>query len=555
MNDRVRPPQGGPHGLFEVDAKLPRFSDLTHAERVRLTRALKGGISRRSALSMLAGAGIGAATGVSVLASAQGAMATTPRRGGRVRTAMATHGPSDTLDPQLFTSSIDFTRGRAHYNGLVQLDDDLVPQPELAEEFSANADATEWTFKLRSGVEFHDGSPLTADDVIWSMNRHMGEESVSRAKVLVADVREWVKVDNGTVRAVLDSPNADLPAILGTHHFKILKEGTDDFQAPVGTGPFRLSEFRPGIRSLHVRNDAYWREGAHLDELELFAITDSTARVNALLAGDVDMVSNLDFRAIDVIGANPNATVWSVPSGSYPCIVCRTDVGPGTDRDFVLALKYLQQRERIVNNILRGQGTIGNDQPINAAYPEHCTGLAQRSYDPDRARFHLERSGVQQAEIQVAEISSGVTDMVLFLQQEAQQIGLDLQVRRVPTDGYWSAVWMQAPLHVSDWNMRPTANIMLSIAFSPDADWNESYWRSERMGSLLQQARATTDASLKKELHCEMQGLVHEESGVIIPAHKNSVDGLSSRVRGMTRNPMGTLGGSEWPEFVWLDDA
>ena len=555
MSDRSRLPYQRAHGLRTPGAELTDISELKYPDSVQLTRALKGGISRRAALSMLAAAGIGAAAGAGLLASAQSARATTPRRGGRVRAAMATHGPSDTLDPQLFTSSIDFTRGRAHYNGLVQLDDNLVPQPELAEEFSANADATEWTFRLRSGVVFHDGSPLTADDVIWSMSRHLGEASVSRAKVLVANVREWVKVDNTTVRAVLETSNADLPAVLGTHHFKILKEGTSDFQAPVGTGPFRLSEFRPGIRSLHARNDDYWREGALLDELELFAITDSTARVNALMAGDVDMVSNLDFRAIDVIEASPNATVWSVPSGSYPCIVCRTDVGPGTDRDFVLALKYLQQRERIVNTILRGQGTVGNDQPINAAYPEHCADLAQRPYDPDRARFYLERSGVQQAEIQVAEISSGVTDMVLFLQQEARQIGLDLQVRRVPTDGYWSAVWMQAPLHVSDWNMRPTANIMMNIAFSPDADWNESHWRSDRMGVLLNEARATTDTALKQELHCEMQGLVHEESGVIIPAHKNSVDGLSSRVRGMTRNPMGTLGGSEWPEFVWLDDA
>src|SRR5690606_31042414 len=116
---------------------------------------------------------------------------------------------------------------------------------ELAEEFSSNADATEWTFKLRRGVEFHDGSKLTADDVIWSMNRHLGDDSKSKAKTLVSSVREWKRVDGHTVKAVLDAPNSDLPAILGTHHFKILKEGTADFQAPVGTGPFKLAEFKP----------------------------------------------------------------------------------------------------------------------------------------------------------------------------------------------------------------------------------------------------------------------------------------------------------------------
>src|SRR5690606_6958990 len=105
--------------------------------------------------------------------------------------------------------------------------------------------------------------------------------------------------------------------------------------------------------------------------------------------------------------------------------------------------------------------------------------LPQRPYDPDRAKHHLRKSGITTAEIQVAEISNGVTDMVLILQREAARIGLNLQVQRVPNDGYWGAVWMKTPMHVTDWNMRPTANIMLSIAFAPDAEWNESHWKSE----------------------------------------------------------------------------
>lgn len=533
--------------------KEPDFADLDGAERARLLRALGRGVSRRQALKLLGASGMTAAASATVLAGAERALAETPKRGGRIRAAMTQHGPSDTLDPALFTSSIDFMRGRAHYNNLVQLDDRLVPQPELAQEFSANADATEWTFRLRDGVEFHDGSKMTADDVIWSMNRHLGENSKSKVKVLVADIAEWRKVDNQTVKAVLNAPNADLPAILGTHHFKILKADTTDFQNPAGTGPFRLTDFRPGIRSLHERNDSYWRDGAHVDELELFAITDATARVNALMAGDVEMISNLDPKAIDLVDAADGVEVWSVPSGSYPCIVCRTDTAPGNDPDFVMALKYLQRRDYIVDAVLKGQGTIGNDQPINDAYPDHCADLAQRPFDPDRAKHHLQKSGITSADIEVAEISNGVTDMVLILQQEAKKIGLDLNVKRVPNDGYWGSVWMKTPMHVGDWNMRPTATIMMSIAFSPEANWNESHWRSERMGQLLKEARATTDRARMAELQCEMQTLISEQSGVIIPVHKNSIDGLSSRIRGMSRNPLGTLGGAEWPEFVWLD--
>ena len=201
----------------------PEFSDLDAGDRNAIVSALRKGISRRETMALLMGSGITLAASAGILGAAGKAIAAAPKRGGRIRAAMTQHGPADTLDPQLLTSSIDFTRGRAHYNGLVQLDDNIVPQPELAEEFSANADATEWTFKLRNGVEFHDGSTLTADDVIWSMKRHMGDESKSKAKILVSGVKEWKKVDSHTVRAVLDGPNADLPAVLGTHHFKILK--------------------------------------------------------------------------------------------------------------------------------------------------------------------------------------------------------------------------------------------------------------------------------------------------------------------------------------------
>jgi len=196
------------------------------------------------------------------------------------------------------TSTVDYTRFRAHYNSLTQLDDNIVPQPELAEEFSTNDDATVWTFKIRKGVEWHDGSKFDADDVIYTMNRHYGEASTSVVKTLVAGVKEWKKVDQYTVKAIQESPNADLPVLLGEKQFKIIKNGTADFQNPPGTGPFKLKEFQPGVRSLHVRNENYWRDGPNLDEIEIFGITDSVARVNALLSLDIDLMAQLDPKAV-----------------------------------------------------------------------------------------------------------------------------------------------------------------------------------------------------------------------------------------------------------------
>ena len=187
-----------------------------------------GALSRRHFLQGMLATGLTLTSATAILGASRDVMAATPKHGGRVRVAWDQHGPADTLDPNLFTSSIDYFRGRAHCNNLVQFQDDMSLAPDLAESWEVNADATEFTFHLRKGVTFHDGKDFGADDVVYTMNRHLGENSVSKANSLVNMITEWKKLDAHTVKAVLETPNADLPVILGTFHFKILQEGADE---------------------------------------------------------------------------------------------------------------------------------------------------------------------------------------------------------------------------------------------------------------------------------------------------------------------------------------
>jgi peptide/nickel transport system substrate-binding protein len=528
------------------------YSDLSAKEKDTITHALRRGVTRREFMTWLMATGVTVASAGSIFTSAKTAIAATPKRGGKVRFATDVHGPADTMDPILATSTIDWTRHRAHYNNLFQFDEQFTPQPELAEEFSMNDSATEYTFKIRKGVVFHDGSKLTADDVVWSMQRHMGKDSKSVAKPLVAEVKEWKKVDSHTVKAILSSPDSDLATILGSFFFKIVKKDTTDWQNPPGTGPFTLKEFKPGMRAVHERNKNYWREGPNIDVLETTAITDSVARVNALLSGDIQIIAMLDPKAMKQVESTPGVHVQSIPSGKYMGICCMTNTAPGNNRDFVTAMKLLQRREKIVKSILKKQGTIGNDQPINNTYTDHCDTLAQRKFDPDKAKFHLKKSGITKAEIHVAEISPGITDVVLIMQREASKIGLKLDIKRVPNDGYWGAVWMKTPINVTSYVSRPTANSILSIAFAPDAPWNDTLWKNERFGELLVASRGVKDPVKRKEMYCEMQTLVHNECGMIIPAHLNYVDGISDKIKGMPKVPLGDCGACEFPEFIWL---
>ena len=513
-----------------------------------------GGISRRDFLTAMSALGVSAVAAEGYLTSAK-ALASTPRKGGSVVFASNLHGPDDQMDPMLFTSGIDYTRGRATYNNLTQILDNMTLHPELAEEWSVNSDATEFTFKLRKGVEFHDGSTMTADDVVWTMNRHLGADSPSTGKALVGSIKEWRKIDEYTVKAELNTPDSDLPIKLGEKQFKIVKMDTEDFRKGIGTGPYVLDSFEPGVRSVHSRNPNYWREGPNFDNLEITAITDPIARVNALIAGDVDLIVNVDAKSIDLLDQTDGVRVVSTPSGLYGGICVLKNTAPGSNDDFVKGMQFIQDRERVVRSILKGHGTVGNDHPIGPAYgADHCSELPVRPFDPDQAKFHLDKSGISSAELYVAPVAAGLVETCLLMQANLRKIGFDLAIKQVPTDGYWGAVWMKEPMNVVSWNMRPTANAMLAIQFASSSSWNDTFWHNDRFDHLLTAQLAETDASIRHEMLCEMQTLVHENSGMVIPAHTNVLDGVNDKVQGIPNVPLGPVGSYEFPEFAWLEE-
>ena len=532
-----------------------RLEELSPADRDLALKMVKNGVTRRQFMGWMMAAGATAAAAGSVFTGAREAWAATPKRGGKLTFAIDVHGPKDTLDPALYTATVDYFRGRMFYGSLVRLQDDLSWKPELAEMVDSNADATQWTFKLRKGVEFHNGKEMTADDVLYSMNRHLGEDSVSSGRSLVNMIESWEKVNQYEVRANLASPNADLPTALGTFQFKIIQDGWTDFSTAVGTGPYKVKEFKPGVRAIGVRFENYWEEGGYLDELEHFAIGDPVARLNAFLSGDVDAISAVPPKSIPTVEAAEGKELWAVESGQYIAVAARLDMPPSGDPHLIKAMQYLMDRERLVKGVLKGQGGIGNDQPIGPAYFDHCADIPQRALDPEKATFHFKKSGIGSApvEIIVAEVGSGTVEQALILQREAKKIGLNIEVKKVVTDGYWSSVWMVAPFSVVRWNMRPTANMMLRLAYHSNAKWNESFWKNEQFDRMLDEVLSVTDLEKRKQMYCDMQTLIHETGGAILPAHLNYIDAAASYVKGRTHIPLNHFGGAESPPFLWKD--
>ncbi|ALU91154.1 ABC-type dipeptide transporter, periplasmic peptide-binding protein [Herbaspirillum rubrisubalbicans M1] len=516
---------------------------------------IREGFTRRDMMRTLMAGSLLTLGSTSLMAVSSSAMAQTPKRGGKLRMATQTSSTADTLDPAKAAHATDYTRVNLFYNGLTKLDSKLGPQMVLAEEL-LTTDAITWTVKLRKDVIFHDGKPFTPADVVYSLMRHKDPAVASKVKV-VADQIESVKATGpNEVQIKLAGANADLPVILSTAQFLIIRDGTTEFRTPNGTGAFKCKEFTPGVRTIGVRNENYWKSGMpYLDEVEVFGIPDEAARVNALLSGDVHWINDVNARSTERVRTSAGYTVIETRTGLYTDLVIRQDVAPGNSMDFTLGMKYLMDREQIKNAAFRGYAVTANDQPIDPTNRFYFPGLPQRPYDPDKAKFHLQKAGVLGSTIPLvaSAAATGSVDIAVLMQQSAQKIGLKLDVKRVPPDGYWSNQWMKVPLGFGNINPRPSADILFTQLFKSDAQWNESGWKNAQFDQLLVAARGETDFNKRKQMYADMQTLVHEKCGIGIPVFIINLEGVNTKVKGITPVPLGAFMNYTCAEYVWLD--
>jgi len=490
-----------------------------------------------------------------LIAGPAAARAGFPKRGGRIRVASVASSTADTLDPAKGALSTDYVRHYMFYSGLTQFDANLVPQLALADSIES-ADQALWTIKLKHGVAFHNGKVLTAKDVAFSLMRQKNPETASKAKPLADQFQGVRVVSPHELQLQLTGPNADLPSILATSHFLIIADDTATFDSANGTGPYKCKLFRPGVRTVGVRNENYWKPGhPYLDEIELIGIPDEVSRVNALLSGDVQLINAVNPRSIRRIQASATNTVFETKSGLYTDIIMQHRELPTSNPDFVLAMKYLLDRDLIRRALFRDYGLVGNDQPIPPFNRYFLADLPQRPYDPERAKFLLKRAGLLGVRLPMyaSPAAEGSVDMASVLQESAANIGLRLAVNRVPSDGYWSNHWMKHPLTFGNTNPRPTADLIFSLFYKSDAPWNESGWKDAHFDQLLLEARAEVDEAKRKRIYSDMQVLVHEKCGVGIPVFISLIDAHDLRLKGYGGIPIGGLMGYSFSEYVWWD--
>lgn len=491
-------------------------------------------LSRRSFLTRTAALGMMAAIPSGLLGSR--ATAATPNKGGNFRIGVGGGSTTDSLDPATYANAFSQTLGSTIHSSLTEVGTDSTLQPAVAESWEAGDGAKSWTFKIRPGVTAHNGKTITAEDVIASLNHHRGE-SGSSAKPFLAPVTSISAPDSSTVVIELSGGNADFPFILSDFRMVIMPSDAGNVEVAVrdgiGVGPYRLDHFEPGVRARTSRNNEFYGEGQNFDSVEFITIADSTARTNALVSGDVDYIDRVDLNTVHLLKRQSGITVQEVKGMQHYTLPMNVTADPFTDNNIRLALKHGIDREAIVKTVLRGYGSVGNDHPISSANRFFNSELAQRTYDPDKAKHYLKQAGLDTLSVSIHPSDAafaGAVDTAVLYKEHAAPAGITLDVVREPADGYWSNVWMKKPWSFSYWNGSPIEDRTLTTAYEGGASWNESFMDFPDFNELLVAARSELDTAKRKDMYWQLQAILNERGGSVIPMFASYVSAHSNKV-------------------------
>lgn len=492
----------------------------------------KGSISRREFICASLAMGVAATSAVGMANRALAA----PKQGGRLRQALGHGSTSDSLDPSTHGNGYMQNVTYSYCNHLTELDNDGVLKGELAESFEASKDAKVWTFKLRKGVEFHNGKTVTSDDVVTSFNHHRGQDSKSSAAALLEQL-ESISTDGAdTVTFTLRGGNADWPYIVSDYHLAIHPSNGDksDWQSGIGTGAYKIEYFEPGVRTLFSKNPNYFKDGrGHFNEVETISIIDTNARQNAITTGEVEVIDRVDLKTVALLSRKPNVNILETTGTLHYAFPMRTDIAPFDNLDVRMALKLSVDREQMVSKILKGHGAVGNDHPISPANRYHDENIPQRVYDPEKAKWHLRKAGAEglTVPLSVADAAfNGAVDAGILYKEMASAAGINIDLIREPNDGYWANVWIKKPWCASFWGGRPTEDWMLSAAYWSEAKWNESVFHNKRLDELILSARAELDDAKRRVMYAEAQAIISNQGGTVVPMFSNYVNAVATTI-------------------------
>ncbi|HEY2879708.1 ABC transporter substrate-binding protein [Nocardioides sp.] len=474
----------------------------------------------------------------------------TPKQGGNFRLGVTGGGSKDMMDGQNIVTKPDQARLMTAFETLLVFDDNYQLQTDgLAESVEAD-NPTQYTIKIRDGIEFQNGKPFTADDVIYSLQRIGTQKNglTGFAATATMDIKNLKKVDKHTVQLPLLTADSTVPQTLASYTFGMVPVGYEKFSGDastqVGTGCYKLKSFTPGQESVHERNPNYWRgDGSPwFDTVTITDFNDSTAQLNALKGGQIDAMTDIPAGQVDASKASGIGVLNSQTGGWIPLCMA-IDMPPFDDPKVRQAFRLIIDRKAILEQVGNGFGQIANDlySPFDEGYN---SDLPQREQDIEQAKSLLKQAGKEglSVDLHTTNGASGMVPLASVFASQAKAAGVNVTVKNDPN--YYGDSYLKLAFSVDFWGTRGYLN-QVQQGSLPNSPYNETHWPPKSgsgsdFESLYKQALAETDSNKRIDIQHQMQKYEYDLGGYIIPYFNALIDGYASNVKGLTPSK-GTL--------------
>jgi peptide/nickel transport system substrate-binding protein len=429
-------------------------------------------------------------------------------------------------------------------------DEKLELQPRIAESWTPNEDGSVWTFKIRQGVTFHDGRPLTAADVEATMNRLADPDVGSNALSVFGGVltKGAVKaIDDTTAEFTLDAPNGNFPYLVSSDNYNAIILPADfdgDWTKTfIGTGPWKLERYTPEVGVTYVKNPDYWDESRqpNPDRHELRFYPEEQARVLALQGNEIDLVSNFSVAGGKALLTDPNVTVLEIRASQHRQIHMRTDKEPFTDARVRQAMALLVDRQALVDGLWDGKADLGNDSPFAPVFPSTDPSVPQREQDVDQAKQLLADAG-QEAGFEI-ELRTWdgfeIPQLAQLVQDSAQAAGIRIKLNITDSGTYYgdftygNSPWLDSTFGITDYGHRGVPNVLLTAPLTSKGPWNSAHFKNKEYDDLVAQYAAALDVETQRGVAGQIQQLLLDETPVIfayfyfhLGATKKNVGGI-----------------------------
>jgi len=525
-------------------------------EDLRKSYTRRDFLKTAAAGAVLIGTGAGlTACGNGTATSSTPAAPSSPKQGGVLRIGATGGGAGDFIDAGMLVTNTDGLRLYQLYDSLYAFDKNSLPQLSLAEEVTPNADATEWTVRLRSGVTFHDGKDLTADDVIFTFQRILDPKLAMLGSnfLKTMDITNVKKLDPLTVKIPFQAPFAQFPVCMATYFYFIVPKGYDP-KHPVGTGPFKFKSFTAGQQSDFLRNENYWQSGLpHVDEVIISDYEDETSQLDALNSGQVDIIDALSATAIPTVEA-AGGKVLIENGQAYNPFTVRVDKAPFNDIRVRQAFRLVIDRRKMRELVFAGHGALGNDL-FGIYEPTYNHTLPQRDVDIEQAKSLLKQAGVENLTVtlMIADMAAGSVKAATIFAQQASAAGVTVKLNQIPVSALFGPSYKAWTFAQDMWNYNPylfnTQNATL-----PGGLFNECHVDYPPYTKLWKQLSAAIEPALRVDIAHEMQTMEYDgyASGFMIPYFVPSINGMAKNVMGLTASKTGNPVGGFDVLNVWL---